>query len=94
MRRHNTLIPAAKLGTQQAWVGCLKSEPSNSRELLVDGIRRQAASFLVHALANDHDAIECQSGLGAVRGNELVDAVSAKGRRMINELGLWFTSRQ
>ena len=40
--------------------------------------------FQVHAVANDHDAVESQSRLGAVPGDELVDGVfvhAARGRR-------------
>jgi hypothetical protein len=35
----------------------------------------------VHAVANDYDAIECQSGLGAVPGDELVDGALVDAAR-------------
>jgi len=34
------------------------SEAAHGCELLVDGVCREAASFQVHAVANDYDAIE------------------------------------
>jgi hypothetical protein len=60
------------------------SKPSNRRELLVDGIGGQTPRFQVHAVANDHDAVESQSRFRAVPGDELVDGVlvhAARGRR-------------
>jgi hypothetical protein len=56
-------------------------EPSNGRELLVDGVCSQTAPFQVHAVAHDYDAIEGQSRLGAVPGDELVDGVLVDSAR-------------
>ena len=53
-------------------------------KLLVDGVGCQLPRFQVHAIAYDDDAIEGQSGFGAVPGDELVDGVlvnTARGRR-------------
>ena len=56
-------------------------EPSNGRELLVDGVCSQTAPFQVHAVSNDYDAIEGQSGFGAVPGDELVDSILVHAAR-------------
>jgi hypothetical protein len=38
------------------------SQAAHGCELLVDSVGRQIASFQVHAVSNDYDAIEGQSG--------------------------------
>src|SRR5512135_167042 len=60
------------------------SEPSHGCKLLVDGVRGQTSSLQVHAVANHHDAVECQARFGAIPGDELIDGVlvyTARGRR-------------
>ncbi len=49
--------------------------------LLVDGVCSQTTGFEVHAVANDHDAIEGQPWLGAVPGDELIDGVLVNAAR-------------
>jgi len=51
-------------------------------ELLVDGVSRQPARFEVHAVASNHDPVECQARLGAVPCYELVEA-QTRGRGAI-----------
>jgi hypothetical protein len=43
--------------------------------LLVDGVGGEMPRFQVHAIAHDNDAIERQTGLGTVPGDELIDGV-------------------
>src|SRR6266481_1828021 len=57
------------------------SEAAHGCELLVDGVCRQTTGFEVHAVANNHDAIEGQPGLGAVPGDELIDGVLVNAAR-------------
>ena len=59
-------------------------EPSNGRELLVDGIGSQTSGFQVHAVAHDYDPVQSEPWFGAVPGNELMDGVfidAARGWR-------------
>ncbi|MGO9083624.1 MAG: hypothetical protein ACLQBK_00220 [Candidatus Sulfotelmatobacter sp.] len=73
--------PGRQFGTEQTSICGFVGEPSNGRELLVDGIRRQTSSFQVHAVANDHNAIEGQARFGAIPGNKLVDGVLVDAAR-------------
>jgi hypothetical protein len=57
------------------------SEAAHGCKLLVDGVCRQTTGFEEHAVANDHDAIEGQPGLGAVPGDELIDGVLVNAAR-------------
>jgi len=47
---------------------------------LVDGVGGQMPRFQVHAIAHNHDAVEGQSRLGAIPGDELVDGVLVHAR--------------
>ena len=70
-----------QFGTQQARIGCFVRQPSNSGQLLVDGVRRQTSGFQVHAVANYHNAVECQSWFGAIPGDELIDRILVHAAR-------------
>jgi len=51
------------------------SQTTHGGELLIDGVRGQAARFQVQAVTHDHDAIESQARLRAVPSSELIDGV-------------------
>jgi hypothetical protein len=61
--------------TQQPRVGGFMSQTTYCGEVLVDRVRGQAPRFQVHAVTDDHDAVEGQTWLRAVPGNELLDRV-------------------
>jgi len=56
-------------------------QASHRAKLLVDRVRGQPSGFEVHAIANHHDAIKGQAGLGTVPGNELIDGVVVHAAR-------------
>ena len=76
--------PRGQLGTQQARVGGFVRQATHGCKQLVDGVGGQMSRFQVHAIADDHDAVEGQPRLGVVPGDELVDSVlvhSTRSRR-------------
>jgi hypothetical protein len=52
-----------QFGTQQTGIGGFMRQPTHGGQLLVDGIGSQPARFHVHAVTNDHDAVERQTRL-------------------------------
>ena len=56
-------------------------EAAHGGKLLVDGIGGQTSGFQVHAVAHDDDAIEGQTGLGAIPCDELIDGVLVNAAR-------------
>jgi hypothetical protein len=50
-------------------------KPPNSCKPLIDGVCSQASCFEVHAIANDNNAVECQSRFRAIPSNKLLDCV-------------------
>jgi hypothetical protein len=73
--------PSSQLGTQQASIGGFVSQTTHGCKLLVDGVGGQMPRFQVHAIANDHDAVEGQPRLGAVPSDELVDSILVHSAR-------------
>jgi len=73
--------PSRQLGTQQAGVGGFVSQATHGCKLLVDGVGGRMPRFQVHAIAHHDDAVEGQSRLGAVPGDELVDGVLVDSTR-------------
>src|SRR5450755_2236459 len=67
--------PGSEFRAEQAGVGGFVREPSHGCKLLVDRVGGETARFQMHAVANDHDAVESQSRLGAIPSNELIDGV-------------------
>jgi hypothetical protein len=70
-----------QFGTQQTRIGGFVRQPSNSGQLLVDGIGGQTARFQVHAVADNNYAVECQSWLGTIPGDELIDGIFVHAAR-------------
>src|SRR5262250_1075015 len=77
------LIPAASSGLSKpaSAASCASRRTTASCWLLVFG---QTMRFQVHAVANDHDAVESRTRFGTVPGDELIDGIfvnSTRGRR-------------
>src|SRR6266849_515297 len=77
----HTADSCRQFGTQETRIGGFVSQAAHGCELLVDGVGGQTTGFEVHAVANDDDAIESQTGLGAVPGDELIDGVLVNAAR-------------
>jgi hypothetical protein len=77
----DTANPGSQLGTQQASVGSFVSQTTDGCKLLVYGVGGQMPRFQIHAVAHDHDAVQGQTGFGAVPGDELVDGVLVHSTR-------------
>ena len=72
----------SQLGAQQSGIGGFVSQTAHGCELLVDGVGGEMPRFQVHTIAHDNDAIERQTGLGTIPGDEFIDGMSIAALRL------------
>src|SRR5208283_5846190 len=77
----HTLNPGSQITAQQSAVRRFMREPPDGSQPLIDRCCRQSAGFKVYAVADHHDAVQCQAWLGAVPSNELFNRICIRPPR-------------